>query len=138
MQCNVESELLSCLYHSGKDRTENTVPVLVVNCCLADRAENTIPLLFADRCLATAAVQSPTSWLPPSYGPTCHNARIASYHCTSKRYELLTFKVLCLADTEINAPILTVQLQGSRIRNPPLMFLLSLWSRDGIITATEA
>jgi hypothetical protein len=59
--------------HLGKDRTENTVPVLVFNCCLADRVENITPLLSADSCLARTAVQSPISRSPPSNGSTCHN-----------------------------------------------------------------
>jgi hypothetical protein len=41
---------LSCLQHLGMDRTENTVPLLLVNCCLADHAEHTIL-----SCLWTAA-----------------------------------------------------------------------------------
>jgi hypothetical protein len=39
------------------DHTENTVLLLLFNCCLEDRTENTIPLLlFAGHYLAIAAV----------------------------------------------------------------------------------
>jgi small basic protein len=37
--------------------TQNPIPLLLFNCCLADHTENTIPLLlFASRCLAMANV----------------------------------------------------------------------------------
>jgi hypothetical protein len=63
----------------GTDRTENTVPLLLFNCCLAGCAES-IPLLFAGRCLATAAVQSPIARSPPSSGSTCHSMNIEEVH----------------------------------------------------------
>jgi hypothetical protein len=67
---------LSCLYHLGMDSTENTIPLLLFNCCLADRAENNIPLLFfACHCLAMVTVQSPIKQSPPNNEPTRHNIK---------------------------------------------------------------
>jgi hypothetical protein len=69
--------LIYCCNYSvylGTDGRENTVPLLLLNCCSADRAENTVPLLlFAGRCLATAAVQSLISRSRPSNESVCHN-----------------------------------------------------------------
>lgn len=40
------------------DCTENTVSLMLFNCCLVNNPENTIPLLFAGLCLAMAAVHA--------------------------------------------------------------------------------
>jgi hypothetical protein len=53
------TELILDLFSSkylGADRTENTVPLLLFNCCLAERAENTIRLLFAGHYIAMTIV----------------------------------------------------------------------------------
>jgi hypothetical protein len=105
------------------DRTENAVPLLLFNCCLADHTENTISLLlFAGCYLATATVQLPLSRSPPS--------NVCTYH-SNISYVILTLMGI------YSLEILNVSITFVVVMHICMKWLLtdSLWWQGPVLTA---